>query len=77
MEGFLPELFKESPWVALVVFLLWRAAKKEDAALQAFKDGTADAKVLTEALMAVNTGLGQLRENVRDVHEAVRGMARQ
>lgn len=77
-EEILFGLLKDSPWIGLSAYLLWRTMASSTTALQAYKDGSEQARLTTDSLSelsrslsSVEASLGQLHTNVDRVHTTV------
>lgn len=72
MDPLLIELLKDSPWIALTVFLLLRIFRREEATLSAYKDGAESQQSLSAAIESLERSIGSVQSSVVDLRAEVR-----
>lgn len=61
MEELLVGLAKDSPWVAIVLYYIWQAGRREGSVLQAFKEGAESAKSVAAATESLESSIGSMQ----------------
>lgn len=70
--GLLLELAKDSPWMALTAFLIYRQAVREGKTLEAFRSGIESNRELADAIQGMQrleTRIEDIRADIRDLRK--------
>lgn len=74
MDGLLVELLKDSPWIALSLYLLHRLFSRENAVLSAYREGAESQSSLSASIESLENSLGTVQTTLRDIQLELRGM---